>query len=43
MDIELARTFLAIVDAGSFVQASERLNVSQTTVSARVRLLENEL
>ncbi|TDH59945.1 LysR family transcriptional regulator [Dankookia rubra] len=43
MDIELARTFLAIVAAGSFVRAAERLNVSQTTVSARVRSLEEQL
>ncbi|MXP65123.1 LysR family transcriptional regulator [Roseomonas sp. M0104] len=43
MDIELARTFLAIVAAGSFVRAAERLNVSQTTVSARVRTLEEQL
>jgi DNA-binding transcriptional LysR family regulator len=43
MDIELARTFLAIVAAGSFVRAAERLNVSQTTVSARVRSLEQQL
>ena len=43
MDIELARTFLAIVAAGSFVRAAERLNVSQTTVSARIRSLEEQL
>lgn len=43
MDIELARTFLAIVSAGSFVRAAERLNIGQTTVSARVRLLEEQL
>jgi DNA-binding transcriptional LysR family regulator len=43
MDIELARTFLAIVAAGSFVRAAELLNVSQTTVSARVRVLEEQL
>ena len=43
MDIELARTFLAIVSAGSFVRAAERLHVSQTTVSARVRSLEQQL
>jgi LysR family transcriptional regulator, flagellar master operon regulator len=43
MDIELARTFLAIVEAGSFVRAAERLNVTQTTVSARVRSLEEQL
>jgi DNA-binding transcriptional LysR family regulator len=43
MDIELARTFLAIVAAGSFVRAAERLNVSQTAVSARIRSLEEQL
>jgi DNA-binding transcriptional LysR family regulator len=43
MDIELARTFLAIVSAGSFVRAAERLNVSQTAVSARIRSLEEQL
>jgi DNA-binding transcriptional LysR family regulator len=43
MDIELARTFLAIVEAGSFVRAAERLNVTQTTVSARIRSLEDQL
>ena len=43
MDIELARTFLEIVSTRSFIRASERLNVGQTTVSARVRLLEQQL
>jgi len=43
MDIELARTFLEIVANGSFVRASERLNVGQTTVSARVHTLERLL
>ncbi len=43
MDIELARTFLEIVSSGSFIGASERLNVAQTTVSARIRLLEQQL
>lgn len=43
MDIELARTFLAIVAAGNFVRAAERLHVSQTTVSARIRSLEEQL
>ena len=42
MDIELARTFVAIVEAGSFVGAAERLNVTQTAVSARVRWLDVE-
>jgi DNA-binding transcriptional LysR family regulator len=43
VDIELARTFLEIVSTGSFVRASEQLNVGQTTVSARIRLLEQQL
>lgn len=43
MDIELARTFLEIVASGSFARAAERLNVGQTTVSARVKLLEQHL
>jgi DNA-binding transcriptional LysR family regulator len=43
MDIELARTFLEIVSTRSFIRAAERLNVSQTTVSARVRSLEERL
>jgi DNA-binding transcriptional LysR family regulator len=43
MDVELARTFLEIVRTRSFVRAAEQLNVSQTTVSARVRVLEERL
>ena len=43
MDIELARTFLEIVSTGSFLRAAERLHVGQTTVSARVKMLEQQL
>jgi DNA-binding transcriptional LysR family regulator len=43
MDTELARTFLEIVSTGSFIRAAERLNVAQTTVSARIRTLEQQL
>lgn len=43
VDTELARTFLEIVSTKSFVRAAERLNVAQTTVSARIRLLEQRL
>ena len=43
MDTVLARTFLEIVESGSFQQAAERLHVSQTAVSARVRTLESNL
>jgi DNA-binding transcriptional LysR family regulator len=43
LDINLARTFLEIVSCRSFVQAAERLNVTQTAVSARVKALEDLL
>lgn len=43
MDITAARTFLEIVKTGSFVRAARNLNVTQTAVSARVRVLEDEL
>lgn len=43
MDTELAKTFLAIVSAGSFIRAADRLHVAQTTVSARIRILEQRL
>src|SRR5690606_37936087 len=43
MDVELTRTFLEIVSTRSFIRATERLNVSQTTVSARIRSLEERL
>lgn len=41
MDISLARTFLAIVETGSFVEAAERINVTQSTVSSRIKTLED--
>ncbi len=43
MDVERARTFLEIIHSGSFLNAAERLHVTQTTVSARIRTLEEEL
>ena len=43
MDITLARTFLEIVACGNFVRAAERLHVTQTAVSVRVRTLESLL
>lgn len=42
MDTELARTFLAVAATGSFVAAAERLHVTQSTVSARIRTLEEQ-
>ncbi len=43
MDIDRVRTFLEILHTGSFLKAAERLHVTQTTVSARVRTLEEAL
>lgn len=43
MDIDRARTFLEIVHSGSFLRAADRLHVTQTTVSARIRTLEEEI
>ncbi|HEY0635965.1 MAG TPA: LysR family transcriptional regulator [Gammaproteobacteria bacterium] len=43
MDIELARTFLAVVAAGNLIGAAERLHVTQSTVSARIQTLERQL
>jgi len=43
MDIALARTFIEVVMAGNFVAAATRLNVTQSTVSMRIRSLEKQL
>lgn len=43
MDTELARTFLAVIAAGNFSQASSRLFITQSTVSARIATLEEQL
>lgn len=43
MDIDLARTFLEIVRSGSFIAAADRLHITQTAVTARIRNLEDQL
>ncbi|MEQ8860886.1 MAG: LysR family transcriptional regulator [Pseudomonadales bacterium] len=43
MDTELARTFLTVVAAGNFSAAAGRLFVTQSTVSARIATLEDQL
>lgn len=43
MDTELARTFLTVVDCGSFGEAATRLHVTQSTVSTRIQRLEETL
>ena len=43
MNIEHLRTFLEIAETGNFNRAAARLNVTQSTVSARIRALEDQL
>ena len=43
MNLAELRTFLAIVETGSLVRASARLHVTQSTVTARLKSLEDEL
>jgi DNA-binding transcriptional LysR family regulator len=43
MDVTHARTFLAVMDTGSFVLAAERLHVTQSTISSRIKSLEELL
>lgn len=43
MNIEHVRTFLDVMDTGNFNRTSERLHVTQSTVSARIKALEDSL
>lgn len=43
MDIDLAKTFLDIVRSGSLIATAERLHLTQTAVTARVKSLESQL
>ena len=43
MNITSLETFVAIVDTGSLVRASERLHVTQSTVTTRLNALEEDL
>ena len=43
MNITSLQTFLAIVETGSLVRASQKLHVTQSTVTARLKTLEQEL
>lgn len=43
MDSDRVQTFLQIARSGSFIRAAEKLHVTQTTVSARIKTLETEL
>jgi DNA-binding transcriptional LysR family regulator len=43
MDVNLARTFLMVAETGSFIDAGRKLNITQSTVSARIKGLEDLL
>lgn len=43
MNLLELRTFLTIIETGNLVRASEQLNVTQSTVTARLNSLENEI
>ncbi len=43
MDITLAKTFLAIIELGNFAKAADQLYVTQSTISTRIKQLEDLL
>jgi LysR family transcriptional regulator, flagellar master operon regulator len=43
MDINLARTFLTVAETGSFIDAARKMHITQSTVSARIKGLEDLL
>lgn len=43
IDVDIAQTFLKVAEASSFQAAAKALNVTQSTVSARIRTLEDRL
>ena len=43
MNLSNLQTFLEIVETGSLIRASENLNVTQSTITARLKTLEQEL
>ena len=43
MDITLVRTFLEVIASDSFAKAADRLFISQSAVSLRIKSLEEQL
>lgn len=43
MNIEQIKTFLEVAATGNFNRAADNLNITQSTVSARIRVLEEQL
>ena len=42
MEFKQLQSFVAVVDYGSFTKASEKLFISQPTISTHIRMLEDE-
>lgn len=42
MEFKQLQSFVAVVDYGSFTRASEKLFISQPTISTHIRQLEEE-
>src|SRR5437588_7451382 len=43
IDLDLIRCFLTVVESGGFTQASKRLHVTQSGITLKVKLLEEQL
>ena len=43
LDFELLRSFVSVVDAGSFTRAGERVHRTQSTVSQQIKRLEDDV
>ncbi|WP_408607688.1 LysR family transcriptional regulator [Enterovibrio coralii] len=43
MDIDSLRSFLAIVDTGSFTRAAAQIHRTQSAISMQIKKLEEEL
>ena len=43
LDLELLRSFVAVVDAGGFTRAAERVHRTQSAVSQQIKRLEDDL
>lgn len=43
LDLDLLRSFVAVVDTGGFTRAAERVHRSQSTVSQQIRRLEQDV
>ncbi|MCE2563733.1 LysR substrate-binding domain-containing protein [Komagataeibacter sp. FNDCF1] len=42
-DLDLLRTFVAVVDSGGFTRAAERVHLTQSTVSLQIKKLETNI